>query len=537
MTPNSYFENMSRTSRKTPGRQTRDLPTDLSLQASGVFRIAFEFSPAMQSLVRADDGRIVAVNDSFLKTFGFAHQEVIGLTAAELDFWVHSTELADYGRELEENGFVSGREVSLRGAGGRTLTVLLSTHSVEIDGGRFFLSAGVDITRRKEIEATLRLRERQLSESEAQIRALYESISAAVVVHDENGFLQVNSATVRLFRASGPEQIIGLHPGDTSPPTQPDGSSSDEAARRHISRAMKEGTTQFEWTARRFDGSEVPLDITLTTLPLEGRTVVQAVMNDLTDRKKTEEGLKTALLREKELNQLKSEFVSLVSHEFRTPLEIIMSSADNLERYQDRLSEQKRSNLLQSIHKAVHRMAVMMEDVLALGRVETDSMTFRPVPIEPRQFFQRICDELQTATGNRCPIELVMDGVPGIAIGDESLLRHVFTNLLSNAVKFSPSGAKVALSIHREKNDTAVCRITDHGCGIPEQDRPRLFQAFSRGSNVKGVTGTGLGLLIVQRCVELHLGEIDFESVEGCGTTFTVRLPLFPEIGFEADLK
>jgi signal transduction histidine kinase len=119
-----------------------------------------------------------------------------------------------------------------------------------------------------------------------------------------------------------------------------------------------------------------------------------------------------------------------------------------------------------------------------------------------------------------------MNGAPDQAQGDEGLLRHICTNLLSNAVKYSAPGQTVRFAI-RSAGTTAECSIEDQGCGIPEADQKRVFQAFHRGSNVRQIPGTGLGLLIVQRCVGLHGGEIEFQSSEGKGTTFVVRLPLF----------
>ncbi|PYJ07077.1 MAG: hybrid sensor histidine kinase/response regulator, partial [Verrucomicrobia bacterium] len=232
------------------------------------------------------------------------------------------------------------------------------------------------------------------------------------------------------------------------------------------------------------------------------------------------------LARERELSELKSEFVSLVSHEFRTPLEIIMSSVDNLDRYHDRLPLEKRQQLLRTVNKSVRRMSGMMEEVLVLGRLETDKMTFKPATFDLRSLCQRICDEIESAMGKRCPIRLEMNGTPENANGDESLLRHIFTNLLSNAVKYSSPDQRVDFIVHREEHH-AICRVADRGCGIPEGDQKRLFQAFHRGSNVRQIPETGLGLLIVQRCVVLHGGDIRFESAEGQGTTFTVRLPLF----------
>lgn len=486
------------------------------------FIAAFRHSPAMQSLIRAADRVLVEVNDTFLSKLGFARAQVIGKAAPDLNFWVDPEELAGYARELESKGFVLGREVHLRGSDSRLLTVLLSTQPVDIGGVPHFLSAGVDITARKEAEA-------KLHESERRLRDLYESLSAAVMVHDESGFLQINSACVKLFGATRPEEIVGKHPGDVSPPTQPDGQPSFVAAQRHMTRALAEGTHRFEWVCRKLDGTDFPVEVTLTALQLEDRRVMQAVVLDLTERKLAEVELQKALEKERELSQLKSEFVSLVSHEFRTPLEIIMSSADNLDRYHDRLATEKRQQLLRTINKSVRRMSGMMEEVLVLGRLETDRMTFNPAAFDLRAFCQRVCDEIESATSKRCPINLQMNGTPDDANGDEGLLRHIFTNLLSNAVKYSPVGNRVDFTIHREDTN-AVCRITDTGFGIPEADQKRLFQAFHRGSNVGQVPGTGLGLLIVQRCVALHHGTIEFQSAEGHGTTFIVRLPVFTQI-------
>jgi PAS domain S-box-containing protein len=365
-----------------------------------------------------------------------------------------------------------------------------------------------------------------LRESEQKFRALFEGSSQGVMIHDEEKFLEVNSATLRMLGFASAGEVLGKHPKDTAPPFQPDGESSEAASLRHIAECMEKGSARFDWVGLNANGEQMPFEVILTRVELSGRKVIQAVINDISERKKAETELQNALSKERELSQLKSDFVSLVSHEFRTPLEIIMSSADNLERYHERLAPEKRDQLLRTIRKSVRRMSGMMEEVLVLGRLETERMTFKPAVFEFRSFCQRICDEIESATGKRCPIHLQMNGTPENATGDESLLRHIFTNLLSNAVKYSPPDRPVDFLVHREI-DKAICRVTDHGCGIPEADQKRLFQAFHRGSNVRHIPGTGLGLLIVQRCVALHSGEIQFESVEGQGTTFTVRIPLF----------
>jgi PAS domain S-box-containing protein len=305
------------------------------------FSTAFQNSPAMQSLIRARDRVIVEVNDTFLSKLGFAREQVIGRSPESIDFWVDREEQVKFVAELEAKGFVAGREIRLRAQDDRVLTVLLSTQPVVIGGEPHFLSAGVDITARKEAEA-------KLVEGERQLRALYESLSAAVCVQDEIGLIQINPASLKLFGAGYAEEILGKHPGHFSAPRQPDGEDSAVAAQRHMELARRNGVERFEWLARKPDGTEFPVEVTLTALELQGRPVLQAVIIDLTERKHAEAELQNALAKERELSQLKSEFVSLVSHEFRTPLEIILSSADNLRRYHDRLEPEKREHLLQT---------------------------------------------------------------------------------------------------------------------------------------------------------------------------------------------
>jgi signal transduction histidine kinase len=173
-------------------------------------------------------------------------------------------------------------------------------------------------------------------------------------------------------------------------------------------------------------------------------------------------------------------------------------------------------------------MADLMEEVLVLGMVEAGKMEFQPAALDFAVFCRRLVEEVQSATNNKCPVQVSPPATVTHARADERLLQHIFLNLLTNAVKYSPAGSPVHLAMERE-GDHAVCRIRDHGLGIPEADLPRLFSAFHRGGNASHVPGTGLGLTIVKRCVELHRGRITVESALGHGTTVTVRLPLFAE--------
>lgn len=236
--------------------------------------------------------------------------------------------------------------------------------------------------------------------------------------------------------------------------------------------------------------------------------------------------LAEALRMEQELGELRANFVSLVSHEFRTPLEIILTSSDILDRYLDRLAPEKRSYHLSIIKDSVKRMSDMMEDILLLGKVEAGKLQFKPVDLDLPMICHRITDELLSVSGHRNRIELQLVGDLSGARGDESLLRHVFANLISNAIKYSPPGETVTMRLARD-GESVVLNVIDRGRGIPAADREGLFQSFQRGSNVSDTPGTGLGLLIVRKCAEIHGGSITFESEEGKGTTFRVVLPLF----------
>lgn len=236
--------------------------------------------------------------------------------------------------------------------------------------------------------------------------------------------------------------------------------------------------------------------------------------------------LNVALAEEKELSQLKSNFIAMVSHEIRTPLALILSSAEILSRYFDRLAPEKRQQHLEQVNDAVLRMSSLMEDVLLYSRAEAGRIEFSPKPLDLAALIRQLVDEILSATRPLHPIEVQIDGDLSSARGDAALLRHVLANLLNNAMKYSTAGDSVNLRVSRD-GGTAVFEIMDTGIGIPEADRARLFEAFHRGANAKHISGTGLGLVIVRRCVERHGGELQIQSRVGTGTTVTVKLPMF----------
>lgn len=274
------------------------------------------------------------------------------------------------------------------------------------------------------------------------------------------------------------------------------------------------------------NGAEIPIDYSVAPIKDNfGKTAgVVLVFQDISDRQQAEEDIRNALQKEKELNELKSRFVSMTSHEFRTPLSTILSSAELLEHYSHKWGEERKLNHLQRIQGAVKHMAGLLDDVLLIGKAEAGKLEFKPTPLNLTQFCHELVEEMQL-TADTHKINFRTQSQCFNAELDEKLLRHILGNLLSNAIKYSPQGSTVDSELFRQPQ-AVTFSIRDRGIGIPAVDLAQLFNSFHRGSNVGTISGTGLGLAIVKKAVDLHNGEISVTSEVGSGTTFQVILPL-----------
>lgn len=228
---------------------------------------------------------------------------------------------------------------------------------------------------------------------------------------------------------------------------------------------------------------------------------------------------------ERELSELKSRFVSMTSHEFRTPLATILSSTQLLEDYADRLPADDRGQLLGFIKQSVQRMTEMLDDVLLIGRADSGRLEFNPKRVDLSELCAHLIDALRVGIGANHQIEFEDRLRQPNAQVDEKLLRHILNNLLSNAIKYSSTGTRVGLQVSADAHSLRF-EITDQGIGIPIEDQSLLFDPFHRGRNVGTIQGTGLGLAIVKRAIDLHSGSIDFSSTPGQGTTFVVTIPI-----------
>ncbi|MEC4814886.1 MAG: response regulator [Scytonema sp. PMC 1069.18] len=251
-------------------------------------------------------------------------------------------------------------------------------------------------------------------------------------------------------------------------------------------------------------------------------------MMDITERKQVEESLCKALEKEKELNELKSRFVSLISHEFRTPLTTILGANELLTHYHQRITDEKKLIYLQRIHNNVKHLTQMLDDVLLLGKAEAGKLEVKTEHLDLVQLCRSLTDEFQIGTGNTHQLLFTSNSQSTYIEMDEYLLRHILGNLLSNAIKYSPTDSAIDFKLTCE-DEAARFQIQDWGIGISAEDQLKLFESFHRGTNAGKVAGTGLGLAIVKKAVDLLGGDIVFNSQLNVGTTFTVTIPLKKE--------
>ncbi|WP_373540665.1 ATP-binding protein [Chamaesiphon sp.] len=243
--------------------------------------------------------------------------------------------------------------------------------------------------------------------------------------------------------------------------------------------------------------------------------------------------IRKALIKEKELNELKTRFITTASHEFRTPLGIISSSTGLLEDYDHKLDRPKKLKHWQRIQSAVKHMTTLLEDILLIYQTDAGKLECKRSSFDPIAFCHELIEEIEISSNAEGRFNLTITytdanicaGEEFLVFMDIKLVRQILTNLLSNAIKYTLGDSQVQFDIIFTTK-LVTFQIADRGIGISTEDRVRLFQSFHRGDNVNNIPGTGLGLSIVKRCVDLHGGTIDLTSEVDVGTTFIVNLPL-----------
>ncbi|NBB86611.1 MAG: PAS domain S-box protein [Bacteroidetes bacterium] len=412
-------------------------------------------------------------------------------------------------------------EYRMRHRDGTTRWVLDKGQAMIDENGDVAWLDGVmfDITARKEAEERLRLMETAVEDTTESVLITDTALDrpGPRIVHVNPGFERLTGYTA--------EEAIGQTPRILQ------GEETDPALLAHLREQLEAGEQFFGETVNyRKDGTPFINEWSISPARNDKGEITHfvAVQRDVTERRQYEKRIREALGKERELSDLKTQFISMTSHEFRTPMGTILASAELLERYGARWEHDKQITHLQRIQSAVHTMRDLLDDVLVIGRSDAGKLTMRPEQLDPTAVIGAIVDEVRHGQGGQHTITLDTDEAPAAAVADAGLIRHACTNLLSNAIKYSDPGSTVRVRVWAADEALHV-RVADDGIGIPEGDQERLFESFHRAGNVGDVSGTGLGLAIVQRAVAAHGGQVDFDSEVGVGSTFHITLPLNPQ--------
>jgi PAS domain S-box-containing protein len=290
--------------------------------------------------------------------------------------------------------------------------------------------------------------------------------------------------------------------------------------------------------AKVFEGEPISFDVSImgqfynvSSVPIYTRSEINeilVVIKNISPQKTMEQELVKTLEKEKELNILKSRFVTMASHEFRTPLTTILSSSFLLENYSSEQLEKEKLKHINRIKHAVHSLTELLNDFLSLGKLEEGMVQVTLKPVKIQQFGEEVLHEVSLLKKEEQRIVFEYSGDNEEIMMDKHLLRNILLNLLSNAVKYSPPTGTIGLTMAVDERVLTV-KVSDQGIGIPQDEQKHIFKRFFRANNTSEIQGTGLGLNIVRRYVRLLKGKIEFQSRVNKGTVITVSLPLAAE--------
>ncbi len=375
----------------------------------------------------------------------------------------------------------------------------------------------------------------QLTVTEAKYRSIFENSLEGLFQSTPDGrFISANSALAQIYGYLSSEDLI------QNLSHIPDQIYVNPQRREEFVRLINEQGTVlgFESQVYRADGSIIWISENARAIQdSKGKIIAyEGDVKDITKRKHSEAEIQKALHQEKELNQLKSRFVSMISHEFRTPLTTILASAEALEHYSYKWDEDKKLTYLRRIQTTVHHLTELLNEVLLIGQGEAKKIPFHPSLINLETFCSSLIQEMRIGLEDTKHLHFIPPESPVIAPStsptqvylDEKLLRHILYNLIGNAIKYSPQGGNIELKLDYNQSQ-AILTLKDQGIGIPKEDQSHLFEPFHRAKNVGVIPGTGLGLTIVKKSVEIQGGMIQVQSKIDLGTTVTVIFPLSGE--------
>ena len=534
-------------------------------EISNHFEAFFEYA-TMGILITDSNGNITAINPFALKEFGYTGKELIGKKIEVLiPARFHKKHIQHREKySIKNQSRPMGAVMNLLAAkkNGTEFPVEISLGNYHNNGDKYVIAFISNISMRKKAEAdieminnkletTVELRTRDLKGTLHQLeisakklekatsfqKAILDNVGAMIITGDKYGIIQTFNPEAEKELGYSADELVNIHNAlifhDPS-----------EVSRRAIEFSKElqisipDGVEVFliksrlglhneqEWTYIRKNGTRFPVLLNITVLKNERNIAIGflGVAINISERKKTEEDLKIALGKEKELNELKSRFVSMASHEFRTPLSTVLSSAYLIEKYATAEDQPKRITHLQRIVSSVTMLTDILNDFLSVGRIEEGKIQVRPTLFNIREFILTLIKETKNNLKKKQRIRYHHEGIPDILL-DASLLKHIIMNLVSNASKFSAEASLIEIKTICH-NDHIILSIIDQGIGISKEDQKHLMERFFRGANAGNIQGTGLGLHIVSKYAELLNGTVECKSELEKGTEFVITFDI-----------
>lgn len=369
---------------------------------------------------------------------------------------------------------------------------------------------------------------RSLKENEIRIRSVLDSSLDPVLTLDSAGKIrEVSLRSEEMFGARS-TQMRGKSINDFLAPSS--WFSLEFFRSLGDLRQLPPERRRVEASAIRSDGSSFLVELSMAPVIISGENFLSVFIRDITLRKKAEDELRFALAREAELNNMKTRFITMTSHEFRTPLTTIQSTVEILSMTFDGLGGQLKPKIekyFDRIINEVDRLTRLMNDILVIGRIDSGKVTFNPVEVDLTWMIHELVQSRTFIKNDNRQISYKFSGSAKKIKADPNLLGQIMTNLISNALKYSMGKPAPELTI-AYKNEFLEIKVKDYGVGIPKGEQKNLFETFFRASNVENIQGTGLGLVIAKQFVEIHGGKIEVKSEENVGTEFMVTLPYTP---------
>ena len=496
----------------------------------GAGRLLFD-SAAEGLLVVNGEGSILLANRQLEFMFGYDEGELLGKAIEVLipkDVrGSHSAHREDYNAQPRKRSMGKGIDLRAVRKNGSEFPVEVSLNHFRQGELLMVMALVTDITDRKIAEEKLQQMNQSLERMvEERTRALEESqyLYRTIARNFPNGTINVFDRNLKYVFAEGQELFRYRLTSESLMGTS------------YLDRLPLDVRAEIEPQLRKvFDGQDLSFEVetrgenyllNAVGLPdAEGNVhQILVVEQNITSQKQVQETIREALEKERQLNELKSRFVSMASHEFRTPLSTILTSTSLLKRYNEVPEPGKRLKHLNRIHTSVQNLTSILNDFLSLDKLEEGRVQPKSAPFDVTRVLHDVVEEMEgLAKSNQrmllnCSANCTLNA-------DEHMMRNVLINLLSNAIKYSPEAAEIAIQCE-EVGDQLYISITDQGIGIPESEQELLFTRFFRATNATNIQGTGLGLHIVKRYVDLLGGQIEFRSVSGQGTTFELHFPI-----------